>query len=265
MNEVLDSIISIKAYHLKRSIDIRLVRRVFEEKPLVESSSELLYGLEGKYCYIFNYGAIVFYNQEEALVEKTLQTITQLHALTMDDLLTDSFELVEDHGSYIEVEFSRLVVNRVDIDAIKIILLNMAQSIALNYYDSVAQDLIAEVRMFTTKMETTGKLAIHQKDILKFIGKALNTQNRIAENLYIFDSPAITWENEYYGAIHARLSRHFELNGRYRSIENTLKIIEANLNAFLDVNNHRESSRLEWIIIILILVEVIETFVTKFN
>lgn len=264
MDQVLEKIISIKAFHLKRGIDIRAVRKVFEEKPFHENSTELFYtNGNGKHCYIFNYGAVVFCNQDVVSIEQTLQTIAQIHQVDVGDFLSDSFELVENKKAYIEIEFGHLVINTIDTDAIKIILLNMAQSIALNYYDSVSQELIAEVRQFTNKMETTGKLDINKKNILKFIGKALNTQNRIAENLYIFDAPAITWENEYYNAINATLSRHFELNSRYRSIENTLKIIGANLNAFLDVNNHRESSKLEWIIIILILVEVIDTFVTK--
>jgi len=32
--------------------------------------------------------------------------------------------------------------------------------------------------------------------MMKFIGKSLNTKNKIVDNLYIFDSPDIAWDNK---------------------------------------------------------------------
>ena len=112
-------------------------------------------------------------------------------------------------------------------------------------------------------MEEEGKLKISRKNIMKFIGKALNTKNKIVENLYIFDAPAVTWNNEYLEKVNTTLSRHFELGLRYRSIENNFNIIKDNLEAFTDLYHQSESSKLEWIIIILILVEVLDTFIMK--
>jgi len=91
----------------------------------------------------------------------------------------------------------------------------------------------------------------------------LNTKNTIAENLYILDSPDVAWENEYLDRLHDTLVRHFELVPRYREIDNTLKIVEDNLTVYMSYNHHRESSRLEWIIIILIIIEVLDTFASK--
>lgn len=254
----------IKAIHGRVSFDMKAVKQIIKHKPVFESSGELHYSIaENKYLMVINYGVIVFFNFDNKQSDSFLIPIRKTFSIVKNDELSDEFEVVVDPEQSFQIEFNRLTLQQIDINAIKIILLNLAQSLALTHYDHVSQDLLSEIRSFTSEMEHYGKLKISHKDILKFIGKGLNTQNRIVENLYILDSPAITWENEYYNQINGTLRAHFELNSRYRSIENTMKIIEANLQAFLEVNNHRESSKLEWIIIVLILVEVIDTFVSK--
>ncbi|MTI19959.1 RMD1 family protein [Fulvivirga sp. RKSG066] len=257
-------IIKVKAYHLKQNIDIKKIKGLIDYEPLFSSNTELFYKISAdKFFFIINYGAVVFYNLSVEDIIKILKYFEQAQGVQVDDLLVDDFDVVVDSESYIKTEFTRLTVNNVDDDAAKIIMLNLAQSIALNHYDIVSQELLTQMRLTTTNMERKGKLDINKKNILKFIGRTLNTQNKIAENLYIFDAPPITWENEYYNALNTTLSKHFELNSRYKAIENNFKIIETNLEAFLEVNHHGESSKLEWIIIILILVEVIDTFVMK--
>jgi len=97
----------------------------------------------------------------------------------------------------------------------------------------------------------------------KFIGKVLNIKNQISENLYIFDEPESTWENEQLNRLNLELKQTFDLKIRYRNIHEQLGIIKENLELFKDIWDHRESSRLEWVIIILILVEVLDLFVFR--
>jgi uncharacterized Rmd1/YagE family protein len=59
------------------------------------------------------------------------------------------------------------------------------------------------------------------------------------------------------------LIKHFDLRVRFSEIEYTLRIIEDNLSVFREIINQRESSLLELIIIILILVEVFDLLITK--
>ena len=57
--------------------------------------------------------------------------------------------------------------------------------------------------------------------------------------------------------------KHFDLRVRFSEIEYTLKIINDNLSIFREIINQRESSLLELIIIVLILVEIVDLFITK--
>ena len=99
--------------------------------------------------------------------------------------------------------------------------------------------------------------------MLKFLGRALNTQNDIAENIYIFDTPDLTWEDEYLDRLYQALMKHFDIKVRFSEIEYTLRIIEDNVTVFRDIIHQRESHLLEYIIIILILVEVFDLIISK--
>ncbi|ELR70166.1 hypothetical protein C900_03851 [Fulvivirga imtechensis AK7] len=252
----------IQAWHLKDNIDIRQCREKNCYKIISESKSDIFFEpFPGKYVFIFNYGVIVFYHLSVQEIDSVLKQL--FPGTRKASLFHDTFGLIRSDSDEINIQFNSLSLKLINEETIKIIMLNLAQSVALIYYDEVSQDLLAHVRQFTSQMEEQGKLKISRKNILRFIGKALNTKNKIAENLYIFDAPPVTWNNEYLDKVHTTLSRHFDLGPRYRSIENTFNIVEANLDTYMELYHQKESSKLEWIIIILIFVEVIDTFLTK--
>ena len=99
--------------------------------------------------------------------------------------------------------------------------------------------------------------------MLKFIGKALNMQIDIADNIYIFDAPELVWDDEYADRLHKGLMKHFDLRVRFSEIEYTLRIIEDNLTVFREISNQRLSSLLVWIIIVLILAELLNLLISK--
>lgn len=89
----------------------------------------------------------------------------------------------------------------------------------------------------------------------------LSTQNDIAENIYIFDAPDLIWEDEYLDKLIQGLMKHFDLKVRFSEIEYTL--IGNNLSVFREIVHQRESLILEFIIVVLILVEVFDLFISK--
>ena len=252
----------LKAYHIKNNININDCRQRLVDMEISGSKSEVFYQYdEKKYVYMFNYGVMVFYNFRAEEINQELERLFPEE--DKNDLLKDDFALLLNPDNDMTIRFNHLSLSSINEGAIKIAMLNLAQSLALLYYDQVSQELLSQIKVFTNTMEEEGKLEIRTKNIQRFIGKALNTQNKIAENLYILDAPPVTWENEYLDNVNKVLSRHFDSGPRYKAIENTFKIVEANLQAFMDLSHHKESSKLEWIIIILILVEILDTFITK--
>lgn len=257
-------IVKLHAFLVSNQIDLKGIKSLYNKKPLADSSSELYYGGAGKYEYFFNYGVIVFSGYEE---EEMKQAITAIRENLKDpetSWLRDEFQIRVEPSREFVFEFAEAIVGKLDEMVIRVAMLNLAQSVALDHYHSVSENLLTQVKGFANQLERTGKLKISRNNMHRFIGKALNTQNDIAENIYIFDAPDLAWENEYLDKLHHAFIRYFDLKVRFSEIEYTLRIIENNLTVFREIIHQRESNLLEFIIILLILVEVFDLFITKF-
>lgn len=255
--------LKISALLVANQLDLKGIKAFLDLKPLADSSSELLYSFgNDRLQYYFNYGVIVFSGHSEDEIKVAVRTILPYQKNPNANWLRDDYVIIAKEGET-EFDFDQLVVDRLDEKVSRIAMFNLAQSVALDYYHDVSENLLTEIKGFTRDLETTGKLSLGRRNMMKFIGKALNTQNDIADNIYIFDAPDLVWDDEYLDKLHIGLMKHFDLRVRFSEIEYTLRIIEDNLSVFREISHQRESSILEWIIIALILVEVFDLIISK--
>lgn len=253
----------LSAIRVANQLDLKGIKAFLEVKPAADSSSELFYQLgPDKYQYYFNYGVIVFSGHTEDEIKAAIKAI-QVFLKNPNGWLRDEHQITVQDGAPLEFLFDQVMVDHIDDKVVRIGMFNLAQSVALDHYHQTSENLLTEIRGFTSHLETTGKLKINRRNMMKFIGRALNTQNDIAENIYIFDAPELVWDNEYLDSLHKGLMKHYDLRVRFSELEYTLRIIEDNLHMFREIYSQRESSLLEWIIILLILVEVVDLFISK--
>ncbi len=253
----------LSAIRVANQLDLKGIKSFQEAKPLADTSSELFYSpAPDKYRYFFNYGVIVFAGYSEEEIKDVVKSI-QSFLKSPDGWLRDDHDVSVREGAMAEFLFDQVIVDHIDDKVLRVCMINLAQSVALDHYHHTSENLLTEIRSFTNHLEATGKLKISRRNMMKFIGRALNTQNDIAENIYIFDAPELVWDNEYLDNLHKGLMKHYDLRVRFSEVEYTLRIIEDNLHMFREIYSQRESNFLEWIIILLILVEVVDLFVSK--
>ncbi len=259
----MEKTVKLSAIRVANQLDLKGIKQSLTTKPMADTSSELFYALgDEKYQCLFNYGVIVFSGYSEEEINQTVRTL-QPYLKNPEKWLRDDHAILVEPDSVLQFEFNQLIVDHIDHQIIRIAMFNLAQSIALDHYHEISELLLTEIRGFTNHLELTGKLSINRRNMLKFIGRALNTQNDIADNIYIFDAPEQVWDNQYLDAVHKGLMKHFDLRVRFSEVEYTLRIIEDNLVVFREISNQRVSNALEWIIIILILVEVFDLLISK--
>ncbi|RED97907.1 RMD1 family protein [Marinoscillum furvescens] len=255
--------LAFKAHHIADKLDVAKYKQTYPDCLIATGTRELYYQFEmNRYAYIVSYGAVVLagFDDEEEFLKKLKPFATELHQHPSKD---DLEVIYASEDQSLSLSFDTLSLGRLDVPTNKLVMMHLAQTVALAHYNTQSQALLSELKTYTLYMQKYGKVKLGHKKALQFIGKSLTAKNNIAENLYILDSPKVAWEDEYLDKLHATLAHHFELVPRYREIDNTLKIIEDNLAIYISYNHHRESSRLEWIIIILIVIEVIDTFWSK--
>ncbi|WP_067147185.1 RMD1 family protein [Pseudotamlana agarivorans] len=254
---------SVVAYQVARAIHIKNCKQELPWQLLFQDSDELYFKSSNhKFIYIFQSGMVSFFNLTASEIDDALNKIRKFCDHYFSEKLSESLE-IRVEADTLKVQFDHVILPELDEEMIRLVLLNTSQSVALSRYSEITEELIIETNQHTLFLEKNGKLNISGNQLKRFIGKILNIKNKISENLYIFDAPEITWENAQLNKLDLGLKRVFDLKDRYRIIHDRIEIIKENLELFKDIMDHNESSRLEWIIIILIVIEVIDMFITK--
>jgi uncharacterized Rmd1/YagE family protein len=251
------------AYQVADSIDLKAFKAGFPSEVYYEEPDEVFYELEDrKFIYVFRYGVVCFLNFDELRIAEFLQFLTPFCRNKFELNLSEELQ-IETGTSENKFGYNKIELQNGKTNALRLVMLNVSQSVALDYYSEQTNKLLVETHYHTQKLEQKGSLDISGKNLAKFIGKTLNLKNKIAENLYIFDSPDVTWEDEYLNKVDMGVKNTFDLQVRFRNIEEGLVIVKENLELFKDIMQHRKSTALEWVVIILILVEVINLVAEK--
>ena len=251
------------SYQIADAIDVKGFSSFFKAELHYSDPSELFFRTDAdRYVYVFKYGAVCFLNYDDKAIAELLESILPFCKNVFANKLTDEF-LVETGAKDLRVGFNKIEIPSASIDVMRLVMLNVTQSVALDYYEEQTSKLLAETNNYTQELENKGRLGISGKKLKKYIGRTLLLRNRIAENIYVFDSPPETWEDESLNRIDADLKRTFDLQIRVRMISEGIGIIKDNLELFRALLQHRNGNILEWIVIVLILVEVLDLIIQK--
>lgn len=254
--------IKIVAIQLAETIDVKGFRKEIDAVNQRFSGSEFFKQIDqNKFVYILDYGVVVFANLSNEEESEWLQKVKFHQGVSIDLKLREKYFLeIQPESNTLEVKNNVVILPELSTSAIQIIMLNVAQSVALEYYEIITGNLVSSTKEFILQLENKGKINISKKNLLKYIGQVLNVKNSIVDNLYILDDPNSVWENEKLDILNKKLKFNFEIMPRFKDVDYRLSIVENNLKLFTEVLNVKESSRLEWIIIILITFEIVMSF-----
>ncbi len=252
--------IRIEAVQIAESFNMRKFRAEFRAEAFSGSTSEVFYALteNNRYLYVFDYGVVVFGNYDAIAKSEFVNFVKNYATKPVTTDLSEEYTIVIDEEIAKPVVKNDFVtVSLIDPSILRIVMLNTGQSVALEYYEVLTDELITSSKHYILELEERGRLSISKTNLLKYIGRVLNVKNSIVDNLYILDDPNLVWDNEELNLLNRRLKLNFDINTRFKDLDYRLQIVEDNLTLFTDVLNVRESARLEWIIIILIVLEII--------
>ncbi|MDD3774507.1 MAG: RMD1 family protein [Sulfurovaceae bacterium] len=192
--------------------------------------------------------------EEKNEIQETLKTlsiivqhddITQDYVIRIDKRLAHPFMITNEE--IVLKEASRLNYN--------IISLAIAQSVGLEKYEKKLDSLFAKSRNI---IETTYKaVGIRRIHLMEFAKHLVLTRHDMVGNLLLLDKPNILWDNEEAEFLYNELAKILELYDRHEVALSKLSQIQEDVMLVMDIINHKRSEFLEWIIIILIAIEII--------
>jgi uncharacterized Rmd1/YagE family protein len=250
------------ATQISDSIDLEKLSAAYNAELLHSDHFELFYetGTE-MYVSVFRYGVVCFFNHNDLQTTEFIRFASDYCTFFYDSELIKVYS-IETPADELKFGFNKAEITYPDIETMRLIMMNVAQSVALDYYSQKARVLLDETNKYTSYLETTGKLAIANKKLKKFIGQTHNLKNQITENLHVFDIlPEITRTSDYLIKVNSDMKSALFLEKRSSNIQNELQIIKEHLEYFNNIMNFGSFLKLEWIIIILLLIFVIDILI----
>ncbi len=130
----------------------------------------------------------------------------------------------------------------------------ISQSVALGVYEQKLSDYFEQSRNL---IDTAGTYSIFKRATLAHFAKELVlVRHDMLIDLLLLDKPNILWDNEDAEILYNSLASALEIKDRFDVVEYKLNNIKDDIVMVMDLTNHNHSSFLEWIIIVLIGVEI---------
>ncbi|KAF5733780.1 hypothetical protein HS088_TW16G00220 [Tripterygium wilfordii] len=222
-------------------------------------SGPCLSGSDCSYIVVFQYGSIVLFNVKEHQVDGFLKIVQKHSSGLLPEMRKDEYEVREKPTSrtWMQGGLDYIMLQFLNIDGIRTIGSVLGQSIALDYYVRQVDGMVAEFTDINRGMEKTGTFTMDKKKLFQIVGKANSNLADVILKLGLFERSDIAWKNAKYAQIWEYLRDEFELQQRFASLDFKLKFVEHNIRFLQEILQNRKSDFLEWLIIVLISVEII--------
>jgi uncharacterized Rmd1/YagE family protein len=224
--------------------------KVLYESPLVVE-------FKGTFASFFSFGVLVYWaGNEENLVEMMLRIEkkfgTKPIRVSGQNELSVSVNHPEEAVSFREVQLQSLSVEH-----IKVVSETLGQSLALNRCQSSVHELFSQCRPLVQELQSKGNIHLANREILKLVGRILSLREETLSKLALIDAPLEAWQSERFTRLHSQLYDRFNVKQRLATLETKLDYLLSLNETLMNLIRHQESHRLEWIIILLIVIEVI--------
>jgi uncharacterized Rmd1/YagE family protein len=251
--------LAFKAWYFRSIIDESLVLNKFKEYT-IEFIDPLVIKISDTHrVMITSFGSIVFFPFDEEIArivfERIIETLADPYVVKeVEDRLFVETGKSESRILHNEVWLSSAVAEPIQL---RIIAMLLAQSVALDYLDREADVALAGFERSLIDLREQGRIRISTRKVLKSIGYAMQTRHAVLTNVALFDEPAETWESEIIEDLYRGMQDFFDIAERQEVLTVKLDFILENTRMLFEVLSSRKSHYLEWIVIILIGMEIL--------
>lgn len=267
--------IPVKAYFLCTSIDLRglqsenafsvipptsratnyVVLRYYDPDVMDAGFSDS----QCNYMVVFHYGSIVLFNVSDHEADGYLKIVEKHASGLLPEMRKDDYAVVEKPTleTWMQGGLDYMVLKTLNIDGIRTIGSVLGQSIALDYYIRQVDGMVAEFTDINRGLEKTGTFTMKSKKLFQLVGKANSNLADVILKLGLFERSDIAWKNANYAQIWEYLRDEYELTQRFGNLDFKLKFVEHNIRFFQEILQNKKYVFLEWLIILLISVEIL--------
>ncbi len=240
--------------------------RTLIEPQLIEARGSVryrdAYGLKltAGEAWLFDYGVLVCWGVPEDERQRLCYELGELMEESAAQKTVEHYAYCIDPHQNLEIHNDRLVLP-VDDPLCRLALSHaFAQSIKLRFFEERAQAEIQRNRHLATELAGHGKISLNRKQLAKLRGVLFTTSSDISLHFNLLDTPEFFWNYPGQEPYYQALTKYLDMDSRIDILNHKLATIHEILDMLASEQHHKHSAFLEWIIIILIAVDILVYF-----
>jgi uncharacterized Rmd1/YagE family protein len=255
-----------------------------EESDENNKTTEQLWSSNSKECFVFGFGSVVLWGFEN--IEEEVKMIDTFRRFAVKQVLDDEEfgESEDDMAFTLKIPFERSISSNdkhdeklygihVENDVLDIpsaastrqrlsISFALAQSSILSVFEARIQKLVEEYRYIPETLSSSGRVRLSALQLGNMIGDVFVIRHDVNLNSEILDTPDWFWNERDVEALYKFLSAYMEMNGRAEILNKRLDMLKQLLDMLQAQHENAHSVKLEWIVIILIVISVVIELIT---
>ena len=249
-----------RALFLGERIDLRALENAerLAVSPLVVSA-----GAEGCVV-ILRYGVIVLFNVEPLEEVSFINHIKPLVTEKFENFEIEEANVVIDPNKEEAVSSFGVILSEASYERLQILAEILAKSVVLAHYEAGVAEVFDRVEPFANELQNFKGRWNKGKELLRHIGRTLLIHHKMVGRVEVGEKPDLLWNHPELERFYLRLEDEYELKERHVALERKLELILRIVETLNDLLHSNRSMRLEWYVIILILVEIILTLYEMF-
>lgn len=250
-----------RALFVGERIDVRAFERAerIAEAPLVVRA-----GSRGC-AVLFRYGAVVLFELQPL---EEVSFLAQLAPLVSGAIALpegEDAELTIVAGGDERLDLTgAITLNDTAVERLQLVAEVLAKSVVLAYYERQVAQVFDAIEPLAAGLRQAGRFGSQARGLLRQIGDVLMVEHKMVGRVEVAEKPDLLWDHPPLERVYARLVDEYELSERHRALEHKLELISRTAETVLDLLQHRRSLRVEWYIVILIVIEILLTLYQMF-
>lgn len=207
---------------------------------------------------LFRYGVVVLVGLTPLEEDEVLRMLRPR--------ISGAFERPEEETALVELSADRddqippggpIYVKALSPERLVVIADALAKSVVLAHDERVVTSVLDRIEPFARRLAEEGRTPGGRRVILQHIGHALLVQHRVTGRVAVAEKPDVLWDRPDLDRLYARLEDEYELVERAEALERKLAVISETAKMLTDIIDTKRSLRLEGIIVVLILLEIV--------
>jgi uncharacterized Rmd1/YagE family protein len=205
-------------------------------------------------AFVFNYGTVVMWGLSSDEEKEILATLKMYEEGSYD---TPEREIMAySHGDKGAVIADRIILPKENFTVKLAFSHGLAQSVKLSVFEGIVKKTIDTTRSIPEQLARYGRIPLSKKEIQCKMGELFIERSSINLHFDVLDLPDYFWDHSELEPLYTLIATHLDLETRVEVLNRRLDIIHDLFEVLGNELNHQHASRLEWIIIVLILIEV---------